>query len=1101
MLLVWALISFEVVHRVLSALPDDEVMKLWTDGIDNDLQHVFYEATGVAYLDSDLGLSENWIRGVDEALVMNQVAANAKEIFRKRLKSLENLAKQAEEAAQSAGKRRPNKKSKKPLKYNKMITPHLTNDIDCDISSWPGSEQFCRNFSTIHFPVELYANDKRVKDVVAWTKPLDEVFKENFDEDPSLKWQYFAGKDGVYRRYPGSNWPTKKTRNHEMFDVRKQTFYERTVASPKDVVILVDVSGSMQGHVLQITKLAIKMLLNSLTEDDYFGVVKFSATPETVGCWGESLIPATTPYKRAMFEEIDNLTTFGQADLGRAVEFSCELIRQFQNSRQSEEGAQCHKTVMLFTDGGVEWPQRAAVKCNQIGVRLFTYAMGNNPTPIVPVKRLACETQGFFTAVHGMSAIRPKIIDSYLPVLSRPKAMSRANSFPEDVSWTAGFSDPGPLRDSGGYLVEISQGLGYAIAMTVSVYNSTEYDGKEVQELVGVVGIDVPWQELLENVIPQKINAMNYFFAVDQNGIVVYHPNLPEQLPLEQEPPNLDFLQFVGETTRTVTARRKLINAGAAAVMNHLDSTLTLGDRYLLTGTYSVTYVALEPSPYKLALVSLGFPRMVEITEGYTPKEMLKKLGNDGQTGVRLAPWQYCGTAESGLQNAQRTATDLATLRTLVASSAADDNPCETPIARQLMFDLLKTEKLATSFWTNKANNEDTIAMKFISTVGGLTRFAPVNRAEDLRVAADPAKNDFLWRGIMHKGLLSVDLTGKGNEIERKRNKKPSTITFFKGVTFQRGSITYPYAVVGVDFADHFIQDVFLKAASNLPGSRGGNALDEVSTCVKNGPLDCFLLDDAGSIVASNQDRSNIRVGGFYGTIDPLGFHKLLEYEVYFSKEFFDYQGKCSKRTDAVGATWKLISPVEVVFNVVQGFFSVGFWNSLKLGVYSWTFPDVESATMDRSDDDPGPVRHDDEHSCITREVRYWLNPEEGTSMLDLVDIGLGEEEDGSGWTVGCENCTRGLKAMKLPNSRLVLVVAEALCECEAAEPRVEHWIPKPASGHPMCQRKHQYRKRIHHCYNEHPSETGPCTGSGSSRPGVHILAAVLAMGLLFGRP
>jgi hypothetical protein len=110
----------------------------------------------------------------------------------------------------------------------------------------------------------------------------------------------------------------------------------------------------------------MKTLLNSLTEDDYFSVIKFSAAPEVVGCWGESLVPATTPYKRAMFEAIDNMTAHGQADLGRAVEFACEFMRQFQNSRQSDEGALCHKTVMLFTDGGVDWPQRAAVKCNQV---------------------------------------------------------------------------------------------------------------------------------------------------------------------------------------------------------------------------------------------------------------------------------------------------------------------------------------------------------------------------------------------------------------------------------------------------------------------------------------------------------------------------------------------------------------------------------------------------------------------------------------------------------------------------------------------------------------------------------------------------------------
>jgi hypothetical protein len=37
------------------------------------------------------------------------------------------------------------------------------------------------------------------------------------------------------------SWPQKKARNHDLFDVRQQTWFERTVASPKDVVLLVDV--------------------------------------------------------------------------------------------------------------------------------------------------------------------------------------------------------------------------------------------------------------------------------------------------------------------------------------------------------------------------------------------------------------------------------------------------------------------------------------------------------------------------------------------------------------------------------------------------------------------------------------------------------------------------------------------------------------------------------------------------------------------------------------------------------------------------------------------------------------------------------------------
>ena len=32
---------------------------------------------------------------------------------------------------------------------------------------------------------------------------MDQYFKENDGEDPTLLWQYFGSSDGVYRVYPG----------------------------------------------------------------------------------------------------------------------------------------------------------------------------------------------------------------------------------------------------------------------------------------------------------------------------------------------------------------------------------------------------------------------------------------------------------------------------------------------------------------------------------------------------------------------------------------------------------------------------------------------------------------------------------------------------------------------------------------------------------------------------------------------------------------------------------------------------------------------------------------------------------------------------------
>ena len=38
---------------------------------------------------------------------------------------------------------------------------------------------------------------------VAWSEKLDEHFQANFEEDPTLTWQYFGSASGFFRNYPG----------------------------------------------------------------------------------------------------------------------------------------------------------------------------------------------------------------------------------------------------------------------------------------------------------------------------------------------------------------------------------------------------------------------------------------------------------------------------------------------------------------------------------------------------------------------------------------------------------------------------------------------------------------------------------------------------------------------------------------------------------------------------------------------------------------------------------------------------------------------------------------------------------------------------------
>ncbi|KAI0233019.1 hypothetical protein LSAT2_016709 [Lamellibrachia satsuma] len=59
--------------------------------------------------------------------------------------------------------------------------------------------------STVHVPTNVYDESDEVLSGVAWSEKLDEYFRKNYEEDPTLTWQYFGSASGFLRSYPGTS--------------------------------------------------------------------------------------------------------------------------------------------------------------------------------------------------------------------------------------------------------------------------------------------------------------------------------------------------------------------------------------------------------------------------------------------------------------------------------------------------------------------------------------------------------------------------------------------------------------------------------------------------------------------------------------------------------------------------------------------------------------------------------------------------------------------------------------------------------------------------------------------------------------------------------
>lgn len=88
--------------------------------------------------------------------------------------------------------------------------------------------------------------------------------------------------------YIGLQW---RSSGVDLFDCRTQPWYISAVTCSKDVVLLMDVTGSMTGMRFSIARLVAHSLLDTLTSNDFVAVLKFADTVSSpVSCFEDMLV-------------------------------------------------------------------------------------------------------------------------------------------------------------------------------------------------------------------------------------------------------------------------------------------------------------------------------------------------------------------------------------------------------------------------------------------------------------------------------------------------------------------------------------------------------------------------------------------------------------------------------------------------------------------------------------------------------------------------------------------------------------------------------------------------------------------------------------------
>jgi voltage-dependent calcium channel alpha-2/delta-3 len=130
--------------------------------------------------------------------------------------------------------------------------------------------------STVHVPTIIYSLGKEILLTANWSYNLNQAFIDNYNQDPELTWQYFCSQTGLYRVWPGHMWefPEDDIDKLDLFDCRVQNWYIRATSSPRDVIILIDASGSMTGLKKSIAIQTVETILDTLSDDDFVQIIK-----------------------------------------------------------------------------------------------------------------------------------------------------------------------------------------------------------------------------------------------------------------------------------------------------------------------------------------------------------------------------------------------------------------------------------------------------------------------------------------------------------------------------------------------------------------------------------------------------------------------------------------------------------------------------------------------------------------------------------------------------------------------------------------------------------------------------------------------------------
>ncbi|XP_044198648.1 voltage-dependent calcium channel subunit alpha-2/delta-1-like isoform X4 [Thunnus albacares] len=1054
------LLLLSTISSVSTGFPTAKMIKEWVDQMQKDLITLTDTASGMENLVQIYKNHRNHfsVESNNPKELVSTAAGNIEKLLANRSQALKRLASEAEKF-QMEHVWRDDSESDKIVYYNSKDDLNQTEKknryVPDDFQVDPDFKRLVSyNTTAVHIPTDIYEGSTIILNELNWTEALEDVFRKNKEEDPSILWQVFGSATGLARYYPASPWMdlSNSASKIDLYDVRRRPWYIQGAASPKDMLILVDASGSVSGLTLKLIRTSVSKMLETLSDDDYVNVVYFNEKANHAACF-ENLVQANVRNKRILKDAVQNISAKGITNYRGGFELAFMQLAQMNVSR-----ANCNKIIMLFTDGGEERAEEIFKQYNpKQAVRIFTFSVGQHNYDKGPIQWMACANKGYYYEIPSIGAIRLNT-QEYLDVLGRP--MVKADKKAKQVQWTNVYLD--------------ALELGLVITGTLPVFNKTNTGLKKSQNqlILGVMAIDVSLEDIKRLTPRFTFGPNGYYFAIDPNGYVLLHPNLQPLTAKFQEPVTLDFLDAEMENEMKVEMRKNMIDGekGDKKIPTLVKSQ---DERYMDQGQRTYTYAPVKGSDYSLALVLPDYSmHYIRATIGDTITQAKSFLGKDVSESLLadkfdeygytfIAPRAYCKDLKPPSKNENNTEF-LMEFNNYIDTKTPNNPMCNVELVNRLLLDAGITSDLIKIWKENDMQHG--VSARFVATDGGITRVYPKSAGQYWKGEAETYESSFYKRSLDNDLYIFTPTRYRPNTSD-------DSILVSRAVELKIDDIILKPAVVGVTL------DISAWMASFINTTQRMNCIDEICGCQRNdAEVDCVILDDGGFLVMSNRDEYIDQIGRFFGVIDPILMINLVNSSLFTFKKTYDYQSLCYPKTESKAAAGLRSVYVPTIADILNlGWWATAAaWSILQQLLVSITFPNV----MDAAEMDDELADAMSKEVCINEQTQYFFE----TKNMSFKG------------TVDCENCSRLYHAEKLPKTNLVFIIADAKLTCSSCDTKPLTQDEQQTDGPDPCKvaQNPRYRKGPSVCFDNNEHEEDPdCGGASGLSPSLWLMMAL----------